>query len=177
MIKDFKQFKPELGVDSWAADNARVIGRCVLGDDASVWFGAVIRGDVNFIEIGKRTNIQDLSVIHVTADSEDGANDGFPTIVGNDVTIGHKVMLHGCRIGNAALIGMSATILDGAEIGKESLVAAGSVVTPNKKFPPGSLIMGTPAKVVKQLSKKEIKQIYESAEHYVKYKNQYLKKE
>lgn len=175
MISNFKDHVPEIGKITWIAPTADVIGRCEIGDDCSVWFGVVIRGDVHYIKIGDRTNIQDLSVIHVThSENPDDIEGGFPAIIGSDVTIGHKVMLHGCRIGNACLIGMSATLLDGSEIGNESIVAAGAVVTQNKKFPPRSLIMGTPAKVVRKLSDKEVENIYESAKNYVNYKNEYL---
>ncbi len=174
MISNFKDHVPKIGKNTWIAPTADVIGRCEIGNDCSVWFGVVLRGDVHYIKIGNRTNIQDLSVIHVTHSENDDIEGGFPAIIGSDVTIGHKVMLHGCRIGNACLIGMSATLLDGSEIGNESIVAAGVVVTQNKKFPSRSLIMGTPAKVVRKLSDKEVENIYTSSKNYVKYKNEYL---
>ena len=145
-----------------------------LVSNSSVWFGSVVRGDVNYIKIGDRTNIQDLSMIHVTI-APVGTENGYPTNIGNDVTVGHSVTLHGCIIGNACLIGMSATLLDGCEIGEESIVAAGSLVTQNKTFPPRSMIMGSPAKVVRQLSEKEISYIYKSAQNYASYKDIYLK--
>ncbi len=173
MLKNYLEYSPKIGSKTWIADNAMVIGRCEIGEDSSVWFGSVVRGDVNYIKIGDRSNIQDLTLIHVTHDPAGGV--GFPAIIGDNVTVGHGVTLHGCKIGNGCLIGMKATLLDGCEIGEGSIVAAGSIVTQNKIFPPGSMIMGTPAKVVRQLSKEEIANIYESAQNYVSYKNDYLK--
>lgn len=175
MLKNYLEYLPEIGSKTWIADNAMVIGRCEIGNDSSVWFGCVVRGDVNYIKIGDRTNIQDLSMIHVTHSQTENNDDGFPTIIGDDVTVGHSVTLHGCKIGNSCLIGMKAVLLDGCEIGEGSIVAAGSIVTQNKIFPPGSMIMGTPAKVVRQLSKEEIANIYKSAQNYVSYKNDYFK--
>jgi len=175
MIHNFKTFTPKIGKNSWIAPSADVIGDVEIGEDCSIWFGSIIRGDVHFIKIGDRTNIQDLSMIHVTHyKKERQTGDGNPTIIGNDVTIGHRVMLHGCTIEDACLIGMSATILDGAVIGKESIVGAGSLVTKNKVFPPRSLIMGTPAKVVRELTAKEVEELYASASRYVTFKNDYI---
>ena len=175
MIHDYKEMTPTIGKHSWIAPSADVIGDVEIGEECSIWFGAIVRGDVHFIKIGDRTNIQDLSMIHVTHYKKHRKiGDGNPTIIGNDVTIGHRVMLHGCTIEDACLIGMSATILDGAVIGKESIVGAGSLVTKNKVFPPRSLIMGSPAKVVRELTDEEIKELYESAKRYVKFKNDYI---
>ena len=175
MIHNFKNFSPKIGKNSWIASSADVIGDVELGEECSVWFGVIIRGDVHYIKIGDRTNIQDLSMIHVTHYKKERIKeDGNPTIIGNDVTIGHRVMLHGCTIEDGCLIGMSATILDGAVIGKESIVGAGSLVTKNKVFPPRSLIMGSPAKVVRELSAKEVEELYASASRYVKFKNDYM---
>jgi len=173
MIMNFKDYKPEIGENSWIADSADVIGRTKIGEDSSVWFQVVIRGDVHFITIGDRTSIQDGSMIHVTHHKKVDMSDGNPTTIGDDVTVGHKVMLHGCTIEDACLIGMSATILDGAVIGKESIVGAGSLVTKNKKFPPRSLIMGSPAKFVRELTDEEVKELYASAARYVEFKNEY----
>ena len=177
MILDYKEYSPKIGKNTWIADSADVIGDVEIGEDCSIWFGTVIRGDVHFIKIGDRTSVQDLSMLHVThhKGKERKIGDGTPTIVGNDVTIGHRVMLHGCIIEDASLIGMSATILDGAVIGKESIVGAGSLVTKNKKFPPRSLIMGSPAKVVRELTDDEVKELYASAKRYVEFKNGYVK--
>lgn len=172
MLIDFEHASPKLGKNCFIAPNATLVGDVVLGDECSVWFGTVIRGDVNHIHIGDRSNIQDLSMIHVTHASE--TQEGYPTLIGDDVTIAHKVMLHGCVIEDACLIGMNATILDGAHIGKESIVGANSLVTKNKKFPPRSLILGNPAKVVRTLSDEEVASLYTSAQNYVEFKERYL---
>lgn len=173
MIHDFKSITPKLGTQTWVASSADVIGDVTCGEDCSIWFGCVVRGDVHYIKIGNRTNIQDLSMIHVTHYKKADKSDGNPTIIGDDVTVGHRVMLHGCTIEDACLIGMSATILDGAVIGKESIVGAGALVTKGKVFPPRSLIMGSPAKVVRELSDDEVKELYASASRYVKFKEDY----
>ncbi len=175
MIMNFKDYSPEIGQGTWIADSADVIGRCKIGEDSSIWFQVAIRADVHFITIGSRTSIQDGSMIHVTHHKKDDMSDGHPTVVGDDVTVGHKVMLHGCTIEDACLIGMSATILDGAVIGKESIVGAGALVTKNKKFPPRSLIMGSPAKVVRELTDGEVKELYASASRYVEFASHYKK--
>ena len=173
MVHKFKNFTPKIGEKSWIASSADVIGEVSIGEDCSIWFGCVVRGDVHSITIGDRTNIQDLSMVHVTHYKNNDRSTGNPTIIGSDVTVGHRVMLHGCTIEDACLIGMSATILDGAVIGKESIVGAGSLVTKNKKFPPRSLIMGSPAKVVRELTDDEVKELYASASRYVKFKEDY----
>ena len=173
MVHKFKDIVPSLGEKTWIADSADVVGDVSIGEDCSIWFGCVVRGDVHYITIGDRTNIQDLSMVHVTHYKKEDRSDGNPTIIGNDVTVGHRVMLHGCTIEDACLIGMSATILDGAVIGKESIVGAGSLVTKNKAFPPRSLIMGSPAKLVKELNDEEVKELYASASRYVKFKEDY----
>ncbi len=174
MIMKFKHYEPQIAENVFIAPSADVIGRTVVGKDSSIWFGVVVRGDVHRIEIGERTSVQDCSMVHVTHYKNDDESTGFPTIIGNDVTIGHSVTLHGCTIEDGCLIGMSSTILDGAVIGKESIVGAGSLVTPNKKFPPRSMIMGSPAKVVRELSDEEVKGLYEHAARYVAFKNEYL---
>jgi len=165
MILKFKEHYPQIDNTAWTAPSADIIGNVTIGKDSSVWFQCVIRSDVSKVVIGDRTNIQDLSMIHTDTDSE--------TIIGNDVTIGHKVMLHGCKIEDNCLIGMSATILDHAVIGKGSIVGANSLVTSGKVFPPNSLIMGSPAKVVKQLSPEDEQGLIKHAGHYVDYKNDY----
>ncbi len=174
MIYNFKNIKPIIGKNTWIANSADVIGEVQIGEDCSIWFGTVIRADVNFIKIGNKTSVQDLSMVHVTHYKKADKSDGYPTVIGDDVTIGHKVMLHGCTIENACLIGMSATILDGAVIGKESIVGAGSLVTKNKIFPPRSLIMGSPAKVIRQLTNEEVSELYASAKRYISFKNDYV---
>jgi len=174
VILEYQGWRPILKRNAWIAEGASVIGRVEMGEDSAVWFGAVVRGDVHYIKIGDRSNIQDLSMVHVTHHKKADMSDGYPTIIGNDVTVGHRVMLHGCTIEDACLIGMSATILDGAVIGKESIVGAGSLVTKNKKFPPRSLILGSPAKVVRELTDDEVAELYASAKRYVAFKNNYL---
>ena len=173
IILPFRGETPKVQKNSWIAPGAVVVGDVSMGEDSAIWFGCVVRGDVHRIEIGARSNIQDLSMVHVTHYKLDDKSDGNPTIIGDDVTVGHRVMLHGCTIEDACLIGMSATILDGAVIGRESIVGAGSLVTKNKTFPPRSLIMGSPAKVVRTLTDNEVDELYASAYRYVKFKNEY----
>ena len=150
---------PQLAGSAWVADSAQVMGNVVLAEDSSVWFGAVLRGDTETITVGKGSNIQDGSVLH--------SDYGYPTTLGENVTVGHQVMLHGCTIGDETLIGIGATVLNGAKIGKNCLVGAGSLVTEGKEFPDGSLIMGTPAKVVKALTPEQVEGLRRSAQHYV----------
>ncbi|MFW2554847.1 gamma carbonic anhydrase family protein [Aliarcobacter butzleri] len=165
MILKFKEFYPKIDPSAWIAPSADLIGNIEIGEDSSVWFGCVIRSDINEVKIGKNTNIQDLSCIHTDKNSK--------TIIGNNVTVGHKVMLHGCIIEDNCLIGMSATILDNAVIGEGSIVGANSLVTAGKVFPPRSMIMGSPAKVVKQLSQEDVDKLIAHAGRYVEYKNEY----
>lgn len=147
------------GSDHYIADGARIIGSVRLKSHSSVWFNVVIRGDNEWIEIGTRSNIQDGSVLHT--------DPGLPLTVGANVTVGHKVMLHGCTIGDNSLIGIGSTILNGASVGENCIVGAHALITENKSFPPGSLIIGAPAKVARVLSAEEIASIGVSAEHYV----------
>lgn len=147
------------GEGQWVAPNATVIGSVVLGANSSVWFGAVIRGDNDLIEIGDNTNVQENSVLHV--------DPGVPMKIGNGVTVGHKVMLHGCTIGDNSLIGINAVVLNGAKIGRNCLIGANSLVTEGKQIPDGSLVMGSPAKVVKTLTEEQQAGLLESAEVYV----------
>ena len=177
MLHKYKDTFPKIGKNTWIAPSADVVGDVTCGEDCSIWFGTVIRGDVHYIKIGDRVSIQDLSMVHVThhkGEDRYKIGDGTPTIIGDDVTIGHRVMLHGCTIEKACLIGMSATILDGAVIGEESIVGASALVTKNKVFPPRSLIMGSPAKVVRELTEGEVKELYASAHRYVAFKNNYV---
>ncbi len=173
MLIEYDKIKPIIKKNVFIADNTSIIGEVFIDEDSSIWFGSILRGDVNYIKIGKRVNIQDLSMIHVTHASEDNIH-GNPTIIEDDVTIGHKVMLHGCTIKKGSLIGMSATILDKAIIGEESIVGANSLVTKGKIFPPRSLITGSPAKLIRKLSDDEVKELYDSSKRYVDYKNSYL---
>lgn len=175
MILSYRDYQPQVGAGGWVAPNATLIGDAILGEDASLWFGVIVRGDVHRIRIGARTNIQDLCLLHITqhegADRDD--QDGHPTIIGSEVTVGHRAILHGCTVGDLCLIGMGAIILDGAVIGRESIVGAGSVVTPGKQFPPRSVIMGTPAKVVKEVSDAQVLDMQASWRRYVALKNEY----
>ena len=173
MVMEFQGLKPCIAKDVFVAPSADIIGDVVIGEGSSIWFGCVIRGDVNSITIGKNTSIQDLSMVHVTHYTKEDRSDGNATIIGDHVTIGHRVMLHGCIIEDACLIGMSATILDGAIIGQESIVGANSLVTKNKVFPPHSLIMGNPAKWIRTLSDAEVASLYQSADNYVRFKAMY----
>ena len=150
---------PQVDSTAWIADSAEVMGNVTLGPDASVWFGCVLRGDTESMTIGEGSNIQDLTVMH--------ADHGLPLTIGKHVTVGHKVMLHGCTIGDESLIGIGAIVLNGARIGKNCLVGAGSLVTEGKEFPDGSMIMGTPAKVVRQLTPEQIEGLRLSAQHYI----------
>jgi len=150
---------PRIHASAWVADSAQVIGRVALAEDASVWFGAILRGDNEWITLGARSNIQDGSVLHTDM--------GSPLVIGADVTVGHQVMLHGCTIGDGSLIGIQAVVLNGAKIGRNCLVGAGSLVTEGKEFPDNSLIMGAPAKAVKQLSPEQFERMKLGAVHYV----------
>ena len=150
---------PQMAASAWVADSAQVMGNVVLGEDASVWFGAVVRGDTDSITVGAGSNIQDASVLH--------ADLGQPLVVGERVTVGHQVMLHGCTIGDESLIGIGAIVLNGAKIGKNCLVGAGALVTEGKEFPDGSMIVGAPAKAIRQLSPEHIEGLRQSAQHYI----------
>lgn len=158
-IYELDQIAPQIAASAWVADSAQVMGRVEVADDASVWFGAVVRGDTETIRIGKGSNIQDASVLH--------ADIGKPLTIGENVTVGHQVMLHGCTIGDGSLIGIGAIVLNGAKIGKGCLVGAGSLVTEGKEFPDGSMILGSPAKVVRALSAEQQAGLHMSALHYV----------
>ena len=151
---------PQLAASAWVADSAQVMGAVELAEDVGVWFGAVIRGDTEHIRIGRGSNIQDGSVLH--------ADIGMPLTVGEGVTVGHQVMLHGCTIGDGSLVGIGAVVLNGARIGKHCLVGARALVTEGKEFPDGSLILGSPAKVVRPLTPDEIEGLRRSARSYVK---------
>ncbi len=150
---------PTIADSAWVADSAQVIGDVVLAEDASVWFGVVIRGDTASIKVGRGSNIQDHSVLH--------ADTGMPLTLGEGVTVGHKVMLHGCTVGDYSLIGIGAVVLNGAKIGKGCLVGAGSLVTEGKEFPDGAMIIGSPARVVRQLTAEQQEGLRQGALHYV----------
>ena len=165
---------PVLGERAYVDAAATVIGDVVLGDDASVWPGTVIRGDVNFIRIGARTNLQDGCVVHVSHDGPHAKLGGFATRIGDDVTIGHNAIIHACVIEDAALIGMGAIVLDGAVVRKHGFVGAGALIPPGKVVGEGELWLGNPAKKVRMLGDAEIEGLYYSAQHYVRLKDRYL---
>ncbi len=165
MAKYFAQL-PDIHPSAWVAPGATLIGHVTLEEEASVWYHTTLRGDINRIHIGPRSNIQDGSVIHLEND--------IPTIVGELVTVGHKALLHACTVQDEVLIGMGAIILDGAEIGARSIIGAGAIVTKGKKIPPGSLVLGTPGKVVRQLDLQEQQEIKHWAEKYVALSRYYI---
>ena len=160
MIHPFKEKSPEIDSSALVVESAQVIGDVVIGEESSVWFNAVVRGDVNHIRIGKRTNIQDGCVLHV-------ARKKHPLIIGDEVTVGHNVVLHACTIQSRCLIGMGAIIMDEAEVGEHSIVGAGSLVIANTKIPPGSLVLGSPAAVRRELTEEEKRGVREAAANYV----------
>jgi len=174
MIRPYLDRKPTLGADVYIDEAARVIGDVTLGDHASVWPMAVLRGDVNAIRIGARTNVQDGSVLHVTHDGPYSPG-GAPLVIGDDVTIGHGVILHACTIGNRCLVGMGALVLDKVVVEDEVFIAAGAVVPPGKRLVSGFLYRGNPAQQARPLTDTEKAQLQYSAEHYVRVKNNYLK--
>ncbi len=165
-IYSYKEYSPEIRSKVYVAPSADIIGRVILFDHVSIWHQSVVRGDVNRISIGENTNVQDLSVLHVTKDN--------PLIIGKNVSIGHSVTLHGCTILDGALIGMGAVVMDGALIGECSVVAGGSVVPPNKKFPEKSMIMGNPARLIRPLTDEEIQNFSNHFKSYLRYKDEYL---
>ena len=167
MIRTFQGIRPTIPASCFIEETGVVIGDVVMGEQCSVWFHAVIRGDVHYIRLGNRTNVQDLCMLHVTHDTH-------PLVIGDDVTIGHSVVLHGCTIKDRVLIGMGAIIMDGAVIGEDCVVGAGALVTEGTIVPPKSLILGSPAKVKRPVTEKELLWIKESSQNYVKYAAQYV---
>ena len=167
MIKPFNDIHPKIDATAFVADDAIIIGDVEIGEDASVWFGSVVRGDVNFIRIGARTNIQDMTVIHVSSKTHS-------TILEDEITVGHNVTLHGCHVEHGCLIGIGAILLDGVRVGRNSLVAAGSLLTPGTQIPPNSLVMGSPAKVKRELTDDELAYLDQSWRNYVELKKHYI---
>ena len=169
MIKKFRGKSPVIPDSCYISESVDLIGDVTLGENVSLWFGTVVRGDMHFITIGNRSNIQDNSVIHVTTDIS-------PTCIGSEVTVGHNAIIHGATIEDRCLIGMGAIIMDDAVVGEGSIVGAGAVVPPNMIIPPRSLVVGLPAKIVRQTTDEELQMIIERAQHYIdfsqKYKNQ-----
>ncbi len=160
MIKSFQKLIPKIHDSAFVAEDSVIIGDVEIGENASVWYGSILRGDVNFIRIGARTNIQDGCVIHVSRETHS-------TILEEEITVGHRVTLHGCYVETGCLIGIGAIILDGARIGKNSLVAAGSLVTPGTSIPERSLVMGSPARVKRELSVEEVEDLKKFWQNYV----------
>ncbi len=173
-IRPYLGTLPQLGERAYVDRTASVIGDVVLGDDVSIWPGTVVRGDVNVIRIGARTNVQDGSVVHVSHDGPHAKLGGFATVIGDDVTIGHGAIVHACVIEDACLIGMGSTVLDGAVVKKHGFVGAGALIAPGKVVGEGELWLGNPARCVRKLSDKDIEQLYYSAQHYLRLKDRYL---
>lgn len=167
MLKPYRGISPTIAPNAFIEDTAVVIGDVVIGSDSSVWFQAVIRGDVHFIRIGHRTNIQDLCLLHVTHDTH-------PLTLGDDVTVGHHAVLHGCTIHNRVLIGMGTIIMDGVVIEEDCIIGAGTLITEDVHIPSKSLVLGSPAKVKRTLTETELTWIKESALNYIRYAQQYV---
>ena len=168
MIHNFKNNTPTLHKDSWVASNAVLIGKVILKKDANVWFNVVLRGDIEPITIGERSNVQDGSVFHTDPDC--------PLTLGKGVTVGHMVMLHGCEVGDDSLIGIGSTILNKTKIGKNCIIGANTLITENKIIPDRSLVLGSPGKIIREVTDKEIEEIKENAKHYVENYKRYKKK-
>ena len=167
-IRPFENYTPQLGRRVFVADSSEVIGDVLLGDESSIWFQCVLRGDINSIRIGERTNLQDGSIVHVDFEK-------YSVEVGDDVTIGHRATIHGCTIQTGSLIGMSATVLSGAEIHSGAIVAAGAVVREHQVVPKRTLVAGVPAKPIREVTDAELDSIINSARHYVDYAEKYLR--
>ncbi|WP_394390639.1 gamma carbonic anhydrase family protein [Shewanella woodyi] len=172
-LRSYKGITPTLHQDVYIDEACVLVGDIDLDDDSSIWPLVAARGDVNHMKIGKRTNVQDGTILHVTRKSASNPN-GHPLLIGDDVTVGHKAMLHGCTVGNRILIGMGAIILDGAIVEDDVILGAGSLVPPNKVLKSGFLYVGSPAKQIRPLTEAELKFLPESAENYVRLKNEYL---
>lgn len=166
MIHKFKKFKPQIHENCFIAGNADIIGKVRIEEEANIWFGVVLRGDLNSIHIGRGSNVQDNCTVHVDTD-------GPGVEVGEYVTVGHNAVLHGCKLGNYSLVGIGSIILEGAVIGEETMIGAGSLVTSNKVIPPGVLCMGSPAKVIRELTDEEKQGLRKSASEYIELSNEY----
>lgn len=166
MIREFNGITPKIHDTSFITDDAIVIGDVEIGEDSSVWFGSVVRGDVNYIRIGARTNIQDLTVIHVSSKTHS-------TVLEDEITVGHRVVLHGCHVESRCLIGIGAILMDGVRVGNNSLVGAGSLLTPGTQIPPRSLVLGSPARVKRELTDDELAYLDKSWQNYVELKKHY----
>ena len=168
IVRRYADKEPRLGARVFLAEHCAVIGDVEIGDDSSIWYGTVVRGDIHFIRIGARTNIQDNSVLHV----EHGTG---PVIIGDEVTVGHSATVHGCTVGRGALIGIGARVLSHAVIGDQALVGAGAVVQEGMNVPPRTLVVGVPARVKRELTAEELERLHRSWRNYVEIKNEYLK--
>jgi carbonic anhydrase/acetyltransferase-like protein (isoleucine patch superfamily) len=168
IVRSYSDKEPSFGARVFIAENATIIGDVRIGDDSSIWYGTVLRGDVDQIRVGARTNIQDNCVVHVTGGK-------FVTTIADEVTIGHGAIVHGCTIDRGSLIGMGSRVLDGAVIGEQALVAAGALVAPGMIVPPRMLVAGVPARVKRALTGEELETLEQSWQHYVQYKDQYLR--
>jgi carbonic anhydrase/acetyltransferase-like protein (isoleucine patch superfamily) len=166
LIKPYKGIHPKIHPTVFIVETAVIIGDVEIGEYSSIWFNAVVRGDVHYIRIGDRTNIQDLCMLHVTKETH-------PLILGSDITVGHSVTLHGCTIKDRCLIGMGTTILDGAVVGEDCIIGAGALVTEGAVIPPGTLAVGMPAKPKRDLTEKEVARIRQSAQNYIDYARTY----
>jgi len=171
-IRAYREWLPEIGRGAWVDPAATVIGRVTIAEDASIWPGAVVRGDVNWISVGARTSIQDGSVLHV-ASARLAGDEGIPLVIGEECTVGHGVILHACTVGRRVLVGMGAIVMDGAVIGEESIIGAGALVTAGTEVPPRTLWTGSPARQRRALDAREVAFLAESAAHYVSLKNDY----
>jgi gamma-carbonic anhydrase len=168
MIRSFRAVRPEIAATAYVDESAQVIGDVVIGEESSVWMNAVVRGDVNYIRIGHRSNIQDGTIVHVMRDPS------HPTIVGDDVTVGHGVILHGCTIAHRCLVGMGAILLNGVTLGEDTIVGAGTLLPEGMDVPARSLVLGSPGKVRRALTEEEVAFIRQSAVNYVHYRLEYL---
>ncbi|TGL58027.1 gamma carbonic anhydrase family protein [Leptospira ognonensis] len=166
MIYTFQGKTPVIAPSAWVAPSADILGDVTIGEDSSIWFQCVLRGDVNFIKIGKHVNIQDMTLVHVSRNL-------YPVIIGDYVSIGHHATIHACTLKDHSFVGMGATVMDDVELGEWSFVGAGSLVPPGKKIPPGVLLMGSPAKIIRDITEKDREIITRTAENYVKYKENY----
>lgn len=166
MIKPFLGKFPRIHETAFVTDDAVIVGDVEIGEDASVWFGSILRGDVNYIRIGARTNIQDQTIIHVSSK-------GLPTIVEEEVTVGHRVTLHACHVERGCLIGIGAILMDGVRVGPQSLVGAGTLLTPGTQIPPRSLVIGSPGRVKRELTDDELASLENSWRNYVELKEKY----
>jgi carbonic anhydrase/acetyltransferase-like protein (isoleucine patch superfamily) len=167
MLIDFKKYLPKIHKDAWVASNAVLIGKVILKKDANIWFNVVLRGDIEAITIGEGSNVQDGSVFHT--------DPGCPLVLGKNVTVGHMVMLHGCEVADDTLIGIGSIILNKAKIGKNCIIGANTLIPENKVIPDRSLVLGSPGKIIRQVTDKEIEEIKENAKHYVENYKRYKK--